>query len=151
MAAIGPLDDPECIRTTQNRPRLSRISSLALSPKCLPLNLATSAAIRPNLRFKLAEFGQNWPNLVPFCSRAFSLSLSSLRLILSTPLLSLLRFRSASILVSSRSFLLVGFFSPSGFFSGDCFGNVFAVLLVVEFFRFFWRVFFGFGFSSFFL
>ncbi len=28
------------------------------------------------------------------------------------------------------------FFSPSGFFSGDCFGNVVAVLVVVDFFPF---------------
>ncbi len=87
VAPIGPLDVSECIRTTQNRPRLSSISSLALSPKCLPLNLDTSGEIWPNLTFKLARFGA----FLLSCS----LSPSPLRLILSTPLLSLLRFRNA--------------------------------------------------------
>ncbi len=87
------------------------------------------------------QMGWIWPELAKFgaflLSRALSLSLSPLRLILSTPLHSLLRFRNASIRVSSRSFLLVDFFSPSGFFSGHCFGNVVAVLVVVDFFPFF--------------
>lgn len=101
VALIGPLDDSECIRTTQNRPRLSSISSLALSPKCLPLNLATSGAIRPNLTFKLAEFGPNWPNLVPFCSRALSLSL---------------------LFASSSRPLFLAFFASATLQSGSCRG-----------------------------
>ncbi len=43
------------------------------------------------------------------------------------------------------------FFSPSGFFSGDCFGNFVAVLLVVDFFPFLGGrgLFFGFFFLLF--
>lgn len=98
------------------------------------------------------QIGWIWPELAKFGAFLLSRSLSSLRLILSTPLLSLLRFHNASIRVSSRSFLLVDFFSPSGFFSGDCFGNVVAVLVVVGFFPFSaGGLFFGFCFPSFFL